>query len=257
MSAERLPVVLLHGWALHGGVMQPLAERLARVAPVTCLDLPGHGGRPFAPGFAGLDGLAAAIAPDLPPACCLVGWSLGGMVAARLAADGHDAVRRLVLISSTPRFVRGEGWEHGLDPAVVEEFAEELQRDYRGLVLRFLSLQARGDARQGPLLRTLRGAVFARGEPDPQALRAALQVLVQSDLRGEAGRIAVPTRVVAGAYDRLTPPRAGAWWARHIQGATFRAIAGAGHAPFLSHPDEVADTLAAFLEDGLPPAEHA
>lgn len=257
MSAELLPMVLLHGWALHGGVMQPLAERLARVAPVTCLDLPGHGGRPFAPACADLRGLAAAIARDLPPACCLVGWSLGGMVAARLAADGHPAVRRLVLISSTPRFVRGEGWEHGLDRAVVGEFAEELQRDYRGLVLRFLSLQARGDARQGPLLRTLRGAVFARGEPDPDALRAALQVLVQSDLREEAGRIAVPTRVVAGAYDRLTPPRAGAWWARRIRGATFRAIAGAGHAPFLSHPDEVADTLAAFHEDGTPPAEQA
>jgi len=158
-------------------------------------------------------------------------------------------VRRLVLIASTPRCVNGDGGAHGLDPGLVAEFAEELQRDYRGLVRRFLSLQARGDERQGDLLRTLRASVFARGEPDPDALRAALGVLVRSDLRAEAGRIAVPTRVVAGEYDRLTPPQAGAWWARQMPDATYSEIAGAGHAPFLSHPDEVANALAAFLDD--------
>jgi pimeloyl-[acyl-carrier protein] methyl ester esterase len=254
MPAERLPVVLLHGWALHGGILQPLAARLRRVGAVTCLDLPGHGGRPFEPPFDNLDGLADAIARDLPPACSLVGWSLGGMVAARLAAAGHPSVRRLVLIASTPRFVRGPGWEHGLEAGVVCEFAAELERDYRGLIRRFLSLQARGDVRQAALLRTLRATVFDRGEPDRRALRAGLEILLGADLRAEAGRIAVPTRVVAGEYDRLTPPRAGAWWAGQVPGATFEQVPGAGHAPFLSRPVPVAQGLAAFLD---PAAETA
>jgi len=227
MVPDRLPLVMLHGWALHAGIMQPLAQRLARSRPVTCLDLPGHGGRPFVPPFAGLDELAGAIARDLPPACCLLGWSLGGMVAARL--------------------------EHGLEPALVAEFAAELERDYQGLVRRFLSLQARGDERQGELLRTLRSAVFSRGEPDPDALRAGLGILVHADLRAEARRIAVPTQVVAGRYDRLTPPSASAWWAGQIPGASFEEIPGAGHAPFLSHPDEVAGRLAAFLDEAVRP----
>jgi len=253
MAPDRLPLVMLHGWALHAGIMQPLAQRLARSRPVTCIDLPGHGGRPFEPPFNDLDGLAAAIARDLPPACCLLGWSLGGMVAAHLAAAGHPAVRRLVLVSSTPRFVRDGEWEHGLEPALVAEFAAELERDYQGLVRRFLSLQARGDERQGELLRTLRSAVFSRGEPDPDALRAGLGILVHADLRAEARRIAVPTQVVAGRYDRLTPPSAGAWWAGQIPGASFEEIPGAGHAPFLSYPDEVAGRLAAFLDEAVRP----
>jgi len=257
MATDRLPLVMLHGWGLHAGLMQPLAERLARTGPVTCLDLPGHGGRPFDPPFSGLDELAGSVARDLPAACCLIGWSLGGMVAARLAAAGHPAVRRLVLIASTPRFVRGDGWEHGLEPGLVEEFAADLERDYRGLVLRFLSLQARGDERQGALLRTLRAAVFSRGEPDPGALRAGLEVLVHADLRAEAGLIAVPTQVVSGEYDRLTPARAGAWWAGQVPEASYAEIAGAGHAPFLSHPDEVARRLAVFVGDAVRPAVHA
>lgn len=246
--ADRLPVVLLHGWALHAGLMQPLASRLGARRQVTCLDLPGHGGRSNDPPFTDVDGLAAAIARDLPPSCALVGWSLGGMVAARLAADGNPSVRRLVLLSTTPRFLRGEGWEHGLDPAVVEEFAAELERDYRGLVRRFLSLQARGDERQGDLLRTLRSGVFARGEPDPGALRAGLAILHGADLRAAAARVRVPTLVVSGQYDRLTPPQAGEWWAARIPGARHVQVPGAGHAPFLSHPDAVATAIGAFLD---------
>ena len=257
MATDRLPLVMLHGWGLHAGMMQPLAGRLAPAGPVTCIDLPGHGGRPFEPAFTGLDELAGAIAQDLPPACCLLGWSLGGMVAARLAAAGHPAVRRLVLVASTPRFVQGEGWAHGLEPAFVAEFAAELERDYRGLVRRFLSLQARGDERQGELLRTLRAAVFSRGEPDPSALRAGLGILTHADLRGEAGRIAVPTLVLAGQYDRLTRPEAGAWWAGAIPGASFTGIPGAGHAPFLSHPGEAASHLAAFLGGTVRAQGHA
>jgi pimeloyl-[acyl-carrier protein] methyl ester esterase len=249
MTADALPVVMLHGWALHAGLMQPLAALLAPARPTTCLDLPGHGGRPYEPPFSDLDGLAAAIARDLPPACALVGWSLGGMVAARLAASGHPSVQRLVLLASTPRFVAGDGWEHGLGAEVVEEFAAELGRDYRGLVRRFLSLQARGDERQAGLLRTLRTAAFSRGEPDAEALRAGLAILVNSDLRAEAARIAIPTRVITGEYDRLTPPQAGAWWAGQIPGASFDAIEGAGHAPFVSHPGDVARRLVAFLDE--------
>lgn len=255
MATDRVPVVLLHGWALHAGLMQPLASRLAAGREVTCLDLPGHGGRPYDPPFTDLDSLAVAIAGDLPPACALVGWSLGGMVAAQLAATGHPSIRRLVLLSSTPRFLRGDGWEPGLDPVVVDEFAAELQRDYRGLVRRFLALQARGDERQGGWLRTLRAGVFARGEPDPAALRAGLTVLIGADLRAAAGAIRVPTLVVAGEHDRLTPPQAGAWWAARINGARWLQVPGAGHAPFLSHPEVVAQALGAFLDEhGCPDA---
>jgi pimeloyl-[acyl-carrier protein] methyl ester esterase len=240
-------VVLLHGWGLHGGLFESLAAGLSSRHRVTCLDLPGHGRSAFVPPFGNLDELAQAVVPALPEACTLVGWSLGGMVAARLAADGCPAVERLVLVATTPRFVNGAGWTQGLERALVREFAAELGRDYRGVIRRFLSLQARGDERQAALLRQLRAEVFARGEPDPAALAAGLLVLTRSDLRALACRIRVPTLVMTGEYDRLTPPRASAWLASKIPGARHCSLPGAGHAPFLSHPQEFLAALRDFL----------
>lgn len=238
---------MLHGWALHGGVFAPLAGALAAGAAVTCPDLPGHGGRPFAPAFRDLGELADAVERDLPARCTLLGWSLGGMVAACLAARGCTAIERLVLVDTTPRFVAGAGWPHGLPPVDVEAFAVALRQDYRRLVSRFLALQVRGDARQSDLLRQLRSEVFTRGEPDPDALAAGLDVLRRADLRQAVGGIAVPTLVVCGQNDRLTPPAAASWLAGHIPGASLESVAGAGHAPFLSRPAAVAAAIRRFL----------
>ena len=80
-----------------------------------------------------------------------------------------------------------------------------------------------------------------------------LKVLARADLRGVAGRVRIPTLVVAGEYDRLTPPAAGAWLASHIPGARHCPLAGASHAPFLSHPDEFLAALDGFLPA---PARH-
>jgi len=243
-------LVLLHGWGLHGALFAPLAASLAKRHRVTCIDLPGHGRSPFDPAFSDLATLSQAVAEVLPSGCTLLGWSLGGMVAAWIAAAGRESVERLVLVSSTPRFVRGDSWEHGLDRTLVAEFADQLQRDHRGLIRRFLSLQARGDERQVALLRHLRACVFAQGEPDSAALEAGLAVLTQSDLRGSVGGIAVPTLVVAGEHDRLTPPAASSWLAGQIPGASLSLLASAGHAPFLSHADEFVRVLLAFLPAG-------
>lgn len=240
-------LVLLHGWALHGGLFAPLAAALADRYRVTCIDLPGHGQSPWEPACHDLAGLAGAVAPVLPPGCTLLGWSLGGMVAAQIAASGHHAPARLVLVASTPRFVRDESWEHGLAAAVVQEFAAQLRRDPQELIRRFLSLQARGDERQVSLLRQLRAAVFEHGQPDPAALEAGLAVLTESDLRESLGDIAVPTLVVAGEYDRLTPAAASRWMAGRIPGARLSLLKAAGHAPFLSHAQGFLETLQGFL----------
>ncbi|HEY0179955.1 MAG TPA: alpha/beta fold hydrolase, partial [Dokdonella sp.] len=72
-------LVLIHGWAMHGGVFAPLVERLAPRFRVHAVDLPGHGrGR----GEARLDlADAARRIAGATPRALWVGWSLGGLVA--------------------------------------------------------------------------------------------------------------------------------------------------------------------------------
>ncbi|HVN41839.1 MAG TPA: pimeloyl-ACP methyl ester esterase BioH [Steroidobacteraceae bacterium] len=240
-------LVLLHGWSLHGGMWGPWIEALAQHARLHVVDLPGHGRSPWPQGVHDLGGLAQCVRPSIPDGAVVLGWSLGGMVALELARRHPATVAALVLIATTPRFLTGAGWEQGMRPEVLEGFARGLAEDYRATVRNFLALQALGDERAAQALRVLRDRLASHGEPDPRALAAGLRMLREADLREALPGITQPTLVIAGERDRVTPPAAGLELAAALPAARYCAIAGAGHAPFLSHAQEVLRELRPFL----------
>ena len=244
-------LVLLHGWALHGGMWGPWIDELARHARLHLVDLPGHGRSPWPAGVRDLAGLAAAVRPAVPDGAAVLGWSLGGMVALELARGPRLAA--LVLVATTPRFVVDTDWEHGLSPALLAEFARGLGTDHRATVQNFLALQTRGDERAHETLRQLRRSLDAHGPPDAAALEAGLAILGSADLRSALPRIAVPALVIAGDHDRITPPGAGLELAARLPQARLAAIARSGHAPFLSHGPQVLAEVRGFLGRHLVP----
>jgi len=248
------PLVLLHGFALHGGLFAPIVADLARAYRVHVVDLPGHGHSAAGPATlaAMVDAVATLIARLGTPAHVL-GWSLGGMVAQRLALDRPDLVRRLALVCTTPRFVTAPDWPHAMEPATLARFGDELRTAYRATLQRFLTLQVQGRGEGGvvgrDVLAALRDSLFARSTPSPATLAAALAALAGTDLRVDVARIAAPTLVVTGPRDALTPAAAGEWLAGRIPHARHVAIAGAAHAPFLSHPAAFIAAVQDFLAD--------
>jgi pimeloyl-[acyl-carrier protein] methyl ester esterase len=134
-----------------------------------------------------------------------------------------------------------------MQPAVLDEFARGLAGDHRGTVQNFLALQTRGDERSLETLRLLRRNLESHGPPDPRALVAGLEILRTTDLRDSLPDIALPTLVIAGERDRLTPAGAGRALAAALPQARFREIPRSGHAPFLSHGTEVLGEIQGFL----------
>ena len=246
------PLVLLHGWAMHSGIWGPLVTQLARSHRVHAVDLPGHGhSAPLTP--CTLDAMVAAIdstlALDSGPFTVL-GWSLGGLVAMQWAISRPARVSRLALVCTTPRFVAGADWPHAMPAAAITRFGDELHVAWKLTVQRFLALQVHNSEHGRATLAALREQLWSRGEPSRSALSAALEVLVSADMRDAAARVEVPTLVVAGSRDTLTPPAAGRWLADAIPGAQFQEIAGAAHLPFLSHQHEFSVLLEHFLAAG-------
>lgn len=240
-------VVLLHGWALHGGMWGPWIEQLARRARLHCIDLPGHGRSAWPAGASTLRDLARAVSPHVPNGAAVLGWSLGGMVALELARSRPGDLSALVLIATTPCFLAREDWPAGMNPGVLDGFAAGLAGDYRRTLSNFLALQTWGDENATQALRSLRANLDAHGEPDPQALAAGLEILRTADLREELATIAIPTLVIAGEHDRITPVAAGRELASRLPSARFVEMPKAGHAPFLSHPDTVRREVERFL----------
>lgn len=240
-------VVLLHGWGLHGGVWDGLREALGARVRTMAPDLPGHGHARGAVADFTLDALAGQVAGLLAGPAVWVGWSLGALVALTAALQFPQAVVRLVLIGATPRFVQAHGWPHAMTVETLAQFTRALESDYRGTLLRFLSLQAgAGDAGR-ETVRRLRAVLAAGGEPAPAALRAGLRLLAETDLRAALPAIRTPALVVHGGRDRLAPPAAARHLASALPAARLHLIPAAGHAPFLSHPAEVGHALEAFL----------
>ncbi len=236
-------LVLLHGWCLHGGVWDALAQRLAASFRLHVVDLPGHG-RSRDVAFGALDDVVDEVAACCPEGAGVCGWSLGGLVALRLATRHPARVGALALVSATPRFARAPGWPHGMAPATLAAFADGLGAAPGKTIRRFLDLCAHGgpDARRGS--RELAAILAQRETPSAADLASGLALLAHADLRSEVPAIGVPAIVVHGERDALVPVAAARWLAASLPAARLTEIAGAAHVPFATHPDAVALALA-------------
>ena len=245
-------LVLLHGWAMHAGIFAPLVARLEPRFTLHLVDLPGHGRSAGAGLPLQLASAARQVAEGVPARALWLGWSLGGLVAMQQAVADPSRVRGLAMLAASPRFVRGEDWAAGMDASVFHGFASELGRDYRGTLDRFLMLEAQGSDHVREELRLLRTEVFAHGEPAPGVLRDGLGLLEHSDLRDALPALAMPSLWIAGRRDRLVSPAAMRAAADAAPRSRFVQVESGGHAPFLTHADEVADALLAFAGECPP-----
>ena len=234
-------LVLLHGWGMTADVWHEVAAPLAQQFRVHSVELPAASGAPHA-----LDAMVETIAAASPPRASVCGWSLGGQLALRWAMLNPAQVERLILIATTPRFVRGPDWEHGMAPALFDAFVESLSRDVDATLQRFIVLQAHGDTAARNVVRRLRECNAARSRRDAAALAAGLQLLRNTDLRPDLRDIRQPVLVVHGEHDAVVPRGAAEYLQRTLPHAELEIIVGTAHAPFIAQPRAVAERIAKF-----------
>ncbi|MDH5778030.1 MAG: pimeloyl-ACP methyl ester esterase BioH [Gammaproteobacteria bacterium] len=242
-------IVLLHGWGMHGGYWTELANELATQFRVHCVDLPGHGYSEYQ-GEQSIDDYVGVIRQALPAAinfpAIFIGWSMGGLITQALAHQYPDRVSKLVLVASTPSFVQRDGWANATSEDVLQGFADNLAQDYKSTLNRFLALQVRGSEQQKNNLRELRARLFERGEATQAALNAGLGLLKEVDLRDEFSASTIPTLLLGGERDTLIPQQALIELSSNSNNAQVKIIDKAGHAPFLSHPEQCLNHIKQF-----------
>jgi pimeloyl-[acyl-carrier protein] methyl ester esterase len=257
-SGSGTPLVFWHGWAANLRVFDAMRVVLGDQWHTTAIDLPGHGRSAWAEGAEEFDAerfadqTVAQLLAQMPPRATLIAWSLSGQLALRAAARAPERIARLVLIGTTPKFLRSEDWPHGAAGETLQRMRVRLAEDYRGTVSDFLELQVRGSRDAAAVHTALRAALLQHGEAQPPALQAGLALLAATDLRTQLASIRIPALVIAGQYDRVTSPAAGAALAAMLPRAQHLEIPRAAHAPFLSHLDRLLPPLRAFLGEALP-----
>jgi pimeloyl-[acyl-carrier protein] methyl ester esterase len=244
------PLVLLHGWGLHGGLFTPLYAPLLNRFTIYNVDLPGHGHSPACDPYdvrtlvRTLHEATAHI--DAP--LTVLGWSFGGMLAQAWALAQPQRFKRLILFCTKPKFVQSDDWPLGTPPSVLQSFVDDFSAKPEETMLRFLTLNIVGSDDARGLLARLRASALSRAPVQRVALTQGLEILRAFDVRDRLHELRTPTLVVTGGLDRLTHPDVGAFYAQNIPTPQLFHLPRAAHAPQLSHTQEVAHAIRAFAE---------
>ncbi|WP_428354975.1 pimeloyl-ACP methyl ester esterase BioH [Methyloprofundus sp.] len=239
-------IVMLHGWAMHTGIWRDFAQLLATEYQVRCMDLPGHGRSANITPYT-LESIVDAIHAQLPEKkCMLLGWSLGGNVALRLAEKYPQRIKSLMLVASNPRFTQSKSWP-GVAPQNLQEFADNLQANPVHTLLRFMSLQVLGKPDAKSMLKQIKLVMQESPVADPGALQGGLRVLQTIDQRETIRHLALPVLMVFGGLDTLVPVSVAKECQLLSERIETRTIDGAGHIPFFSEQQQLLALLQDFI----------
>jgi pimeloyl-ACP methyl ester carboxylesterase len=236
---EGEPVVLLHGLMGHMDHWDGALDALAATARVLAPELPL-----FEPSFSDLSiaSLASHVcrfldALDVERAV-VGGNSLGGHVALELALTHPDRVNGLVLTGSSGLFERSftRGVPHRPTTQFVREKMEEVFHDAALVTDEWVESVRRTVTTRTSALRVLKVARAARVRN--------VETLLHT--------IAVPTLLVWGKEDRVTPPDIAERFHRLIPRAALVFIPSCGHAPMLEQPDAFNTIVESWLSDTRP-----
>jgi len=210
------PVVLVHGLAGSSRWWSHNLERLGARFALHLVDLPR---RNFALVHAHV-WLADAMAEAGLARAHVIGHSMGGAIALRLAAEQPRRVDRLVLVApaglATGRAFVGH--------------AVPLARALRRLSPGFVPLLVQDALRAGPV----------------SLLRAARELL-GGDVRELLGAVEAPTLLVFGRGDTLVPPSLGEIFRAEMRDARLVVIDDAGHVPMFERPETFNRAVVEFL----------
>jgi 3-oxoadipate enol-lactonase len=238
-----LPLILLHPYPTDATFWDGMRRHLDPERPIISVNAPGFGDQPPSPGWT-IDGAAAQVAAHIDTqtpngTAAVLGLSMGGYIALSLAAHFPGRCARLVLADT-----RADPDDPATRAARIVAIAA-IRAGHHAEYLAALLPRLLGPGAPPQIHREL--AVLAERQ-SPAALVGALSALAaRPDRRPDLRHLDMPTLVIVGAEDQVTPPRAARELAREIPHAQLVEIAGTGHLSALERPDTVAQHVEAFL----------
>ncbi len=237
-------LVMIHGWGMHSGMWMQARDLLSQHFELHLVDLPGMGYSKNLDIY-NLHSVAEEIAEAIPNNAYVLGWSLGGLIATKVALI--TPIKKLILVGSTPCFVARDDWQQGMPSDVFESFFAGALQDYQGTMNKLLALIAMGSGNARATTKMLREALSFRPAPNQQGLLGALDILRTGDLRADLPSIETPSLLIHGVLDKLASLSAAEWTAKALPNSELIALPNAAHEPFISHPELFTQKVTEFL----------
>jgi 3-oxoadipate enol-lactonase len=239
------PLVLLHAFPLDRGMWEPQWTALGDRYRIIAVDLPGFGESPADPGFT-VESAADRVAQLLDrlklQQVALGGLSMGGYVALAFARKHPDRLTALILADTRSEADDAAGKE-GRSRLIklTEEFGPS--KVYEGMLPKVLGA---GTQESQPQV-----VAFVRGLATRQTAEGVIGGLTalrdRPDATPSLEKIDVPTLILVGSEDGLTPPELSDAMGKQIRGSKVIRIPGAGHLSNVENPTAFNAAVAEFL----------
>jgi 3-oxoadipate enol-lactonase len=234
----RTPIVFLHGVGSDRSVWRPQLDHFGQERRAIAFDYPGYGDSDPAREGATRDDYAAAILAAMRALgigkAHVCGLSLGGVVAIAMHDAAPDACAALILADSFAVHPDGQA---------IYDRAIAASSDLRALAegrVDVLLAQPADPAVRSEVIETM-------ARIDPAAYRIGAEAVWLADQRERAGAVRVPTLVLCGDQDHVTPPALSRELTKLIPGAHCEPVPGAGHLGNIERPEEFNTLVGAFV----------
>lgn len=245
-TGRGLPVVLLHGFPLNGGLWRAQQKSLSDRYRVLTPDLRGHGASPAPPGVYEMATLARDMLALLDSLqiekAAILGHSMGGYAALAAWNLAPERFLALGLITSHAWADTDEGRQGRLMLAQ-KVAAEGSQAAASAMMPR---LFAPGRAEGDPVVEQVRQMIL---ETSRAAIIGSLNgMAVRPDMAALLKTISVPVLILAGEIDQIIPRSRSEEMAALLPNRTMAVIENAGHLPMLEQPAATTAAIRSFLE---------
>jgi len=221
----KTPVVFLHGAGGSGTLFGNQFQAFRELATCYFPDLPGHGGSLHPIEEPSIELYAEAVIDFvnyLPAPAVLIGHSMGGAVALSVGLSNPDLIERLILAGTGCRL------------CVSEKILTGLETDYEATVEKILRYC---------FSRSVDPELFARARDevrkvDPDIVRADFRACNVFDCCSRLTEIKIPTLIICGDNDVMTPLALSQQLQNSISGARLHVIPGGSHMLMLERPAE-------------------
>ncbi len=240
---QGLPLLLIHGFPLSNAMWQQQIEALSASYRVIAPDLRGFGTSDITPGPYPMETFANDLVALLDTLAIeqavLCGLSMGGYISFAFLRDYAERIRGLILCDTRARDDSDEG------KATRETNAQLVEREGANAIAdRMLPnlLSPNAPQERHDMLR----AIIAGNSP--QAIAAALRGMgMRPDSSDLLPTITVPTLLVVGEEDALSPPSEMRELQQHIPDCELAVIPAAGHVANLDNPQAFNEAVSGFL----------
>ncbi len=237
-GGDAVPIVFLHGVGSDKSVWKPQLAHFGQSRRAVAFDYPGYGESDPAPAGTTRDDYAAAILGAMETLgierAHVCGLSLGGVIAIALHHAAPDRCASLILADTFAVHPDGQAI-YDRSVAASEQMSELAAARTPVLLAPGASEELHQEVRE----------TMAR--IDPQAFRIGAEAVWLADQRDSVAEIAVPTLVLVGDQDTVTPPELSRELAEAIPGAELHILAGAGHLANIERPADFNRLVEEFI----------